>query len=188
MNKPQLGWSLLATCTLGALGCSSPVPPSPQASATISVSGGMCPSNGKHYSLGNPAPTTSEVDPGSTLINGSKGATVGCTVSGGGTFSFSGSLDAISTEGSTVRIDFTNGVINPPDSNGTITGTAASDLYTSDLLEVVSTGATPCTLSVINQQVKPGAIWASFTCSSETAPPSDSCNSSGVIVFQDCAQ
>src|SRR6188508_1440790 len=89
-------WSFLTVPLLAALGCSDPVPLPAKGNATLSVQQpttgpATCPVPGKTYVVGNPkAPTT--ISAGDRFIDGENGATIKCSVKGGGPFSFSATI------------------------------------------------------------------------------------------------
>jgi hypothetical protein len=184
-------WSFLAVPLLAALGCSDPVPLPAQGAITLSVRlptssvNGTCPDSGTTYYVGAPAaPTTA--NPGNSLVDGDKGAHIGCSVKGsGGGFAFSGSLAANTTQGDPypVTVTFSNGVV---DASGN--GTANIGVYTPKL-SATYTSSAACTVKVLGSplQVKGGSIWASFSCPSITNPPSGLCEvGSSVVVFENC--
>ncbi|HTA93057.1 MAG TPA: hypothetical protein VK745_25940 [Polyangiaceae bacterium] len=131
------------------------------------------------YEIGAPeAPTTT--DPGASVVNGSNGSTISCSVSGQGTFAFSGSLRGVTAQGDEIAIAFSNGSVGPDG-----TGSTDVNFYTPQLSTDFSS-ATPCSVTVEDQQVKPGAIWASFQCAQVESPPSGLCGLQGVVVFENC--
>jgi hypothetical protein len=146
-----------------------------------------CPEPGQVYPVGKPAP--SATDPGQSVVDGVGDTNISCSVRGTGPYTFSGSLHATSSDGNRdpITVTFSNGVI---DANRT-TGTATVTVFTPQLSASFASGSTPCTVEVINQQVKGGSIWANFSCPSLTSPPSGAC-ASGVapsvstFVFENC--
>jgi hypothetical protein len=184
-------WSFLAVPLLAALGCSDPVPLPAQGAITLSVRlptstvNGTCPDSGTTYYVGAPnAPTTGS--PGNSLVDGDKGAHIGCSVkASGGGFAFSGSLAASTTQGAPfpITVTFSNGVV---DASGN--GTADIGVYTPKL-SATYTSTAACTVKVLGSplQVKGGSIWASFSCPSITYPPMNLCEvGSSVVVFENC--
>ncbi len=187
-------WSIVAAPLLAALGCSDPVPPPAQAAVTLSVTQPVvhvdqmtCPVV-HEYQVGandpktnKPAPPSS-VDPGQSVISGQSGAKISCSVKGGGgTFTFSGTVSAVTTEGQAISVQFTNGTVT----NGA--GTADVSVYTPDLSANFDSTAS-CTIQVLQNQVKGGSIWATFSCPSIASPPSGLCGigSNSTIVFENC--
>ena len=197
-------WSFLAVPVLAASGCSDPVPLPAQAAITLQVGGpsNTCPEPGNVYPVGrlinDPSDPTgkrkiaqapSSTDPGQSVVDGESGTTVSCSVRGNGPYTFSGSLHATSADEmkDPITVTFNNGVVN----SDKATGTVAVTVFTPQLDGQFTSGSTPCTLTVINQQVKGGSIWANFSCPSLTQAPSGVC-SSGVapsvstVVFENC--
>ena len=197
-------WSFLAVPILAAFGCSDPVPLPAQAAINLQVGGpgSTCPGPGNVYPVGrlitDPSDPTkkhkialfpSDTDPGKSVVDGESGTTVSCSVRGKGPFTFSGSLHATSNDAmqDLITVTFSNGVVN----SDKATGTVDVGVFTPQLDATFTSGSMPCTLKVINQQVKGGSIWADFSCPSLTAPPSGVC-SSGVtpsvstVVFENC--
>ncbi|HTA88508.1 MAG TPA: hypothetical protein VK745_02995 [Polyangiaceae bacterium] len=186
-------WSFLAVPLLAALGCSDPVPPPAQGAVTLdlsqptpTVSAMSCPIT-KLYQVGAKDPNTMAVlaptmqSPGESVISGESGSTISCSVTGGGgNFSFSGSLHASTPQGDQILVSFQNGMIS-----GT-TGTADVNVYTPQLSANFS--GTGCTITVQNNQVKGGSIWATFACPQIAYPPSGLCGISpdSTIVFENC--
>ena len=190
MMNARARWSLSTVPVLLALGCSDPVPFPAEGGATLSiqspssgVSGTSCPVPGRTYEIGNPAPTQS--GPGESAIDGDKGASVKCSVKGNGPFTFSGTLNARNNEDKTpVSITFVDGQVGADKNSGTVSVIVS----TLDLSSPFSSAAGACTVNVINQQIKPGSIWATFSCPSITTPPSGRCTIGGnsVFVFENC--
>lgn len=191
-------WSFLAVPILTALGCSDPVPLPAEGAVTLIIEGpldatqGSCPVNaGKGYKVGATAkdgtvqaPTA--ISPGESVIDGEGGTTVSCSVrkQGDGTYAFSGSLQASSSEHDPITVTITNGSIGAD----LKMGTASVSVYTPQLAGTFASGATPCTFNVINNQVKGGAIWATFSCPTIAQPPAQSCKvDPSTIVFGNCS-
>jgi hypothetical protein len=131
------------------------------------------------YQLGTPAPTTN--DPGRSVISGDAGSLINCAVTGNGPFSFSGSIKATTTTGEAIDIVFANGVVGAD-----FTGTADISFYAPELTNDFRSTA-PCAITVEDEQVKGGAIWASFHCPQIASPPSGLCGLSGTVVLENCA-
>jgi hypothetical protein len=190
-------WSFLALPLLVALGCSDPVPPPAQGAVTlylgqpvVHVDQMTCPVSGQAYQIGATdsktkailAPTAS--DPGQSVISGESGSTISCSVrGGGGNFTFSGSLHAVTPQGDLVSVSFSNGTVGPD-----FTGTADVSVYTPQLSGTFSSTSS-CAITVKNQQVKGGSIWATFSCGQIASPPSGLCgiDASSAIVFENCS-
>lgn len=192
-------WCVTAMIALGAAACSDPVPPPAQGafwahvqSLSPPIADKACPVTDLAYDV--PTVDTQLIPPETLdqdtykhhLIDGQDGATVRCSVSGSSTFTFSGrvslggrALDIASgTLGAnkmgTARITVTktdqpgfSHSLTSPSANCTINAAAAAD----------------------NKfQVKAGSIWASFSCASVEAAPTDACRSTGFFVFENCDQ
>src|SRR5262249_15684500 len=118
---------------------------------------------------------------GESLISGQSGTKITCSVksAGGGSYNFSGTLHALTPQGETVDLNFTNGKVGPD-----FMGTADLSVYTSRILAEY-TSTMPCQITVLNQQVKGGSIWANFSCSQVAYPPSGLCGVglSSIVVF-----
>jgi hypothetical protein len=186
--------SFLAVPLLAALGCSDPVPPPAQGAVTLyvgqpttTVAQMSCPTTATYQVAATDsktkmiAPPTS-TDPGESIISGESGSSISCSVTGGGgNFKFSGSFVGYTPLGIKVSLTFQNGVIS-----GT-TGTADVNVYTPDLSAIFS--GTGCAITVQNQQVKGGSIWATFTCDQISSPPSGLCGiaSQSAFVFENCS-
>jgi len=177
----------LAACVaLVALGCSDPVPPPAQGSLTMSVgppfAGGTCPStgfNGK-IALGD-GPNHRNNDPGDRVIDGQDDATASCRVGGSDTFTFSGSLEHL-----TSAFSITGGTISKGG-----TGTAEVSMFFPDVADVISSSE-PCRLSVATAplEVAPGRIWATIECPTLTVAdrPDGACGARGEFVMENCEQ
>ncbi len=181
--------SLLAVSVLAAFGCSDSVPLPSQGSVTLSirsvnVNAMSCPFTAKTYLVGAPAPTS--FDPGQSVVDGEHGAAVNCSVQGSGPYTFSGSLAAATSEGQHITVTLTDGTVDADKA----TGTVGVSIYTPDLAAAFVSGATPCTLTTNNKQVKPGqpgSIWVDFECPTIAAPPANLCGvGKSTIVFQNC--
>jgi hypothetical protein len=179
-------WSFLAVPLLAALGCSDPVPLPAQGAISMSIrkSAATCPDSGTTYSVGAPnSPSTS--NPGDSLVDGSNGAHISCSVKGsGGGFAFSGTLQASTTVPVyPITVTFSNGVVD-----ATGKGTAAVSVYT-PTLSTFYASTDPCTIQVLGNplQVKGGSIWASFSCPAITASLQGECAvGPSVIVLENC--
>ena len=145
------------------------------------VHGADCPTPGLTYEVGAPkAPSAS--DPGMSVVNGEAGAVVSCYVHGMGPFNFSGMLRA-TAQGS--QHDPISVVFDAGEIGSDYRGTATVTVFTPQLGAAFASSQ-PCTITVINQQVKNGAIWATFSCPQVSSPPSGLCAASGTIVFENC--
>jgi len=147
----------------------------------VRANGSSCPESGQTYDVGAPGvPSTSS--PGDSVVDGESGAVISCSVRGSGTYAFSGSLSASTIEVShyPINIAFSDGAIA---ADGT--GTATVSVFTPTLAGTFTSSA-PCPIQVVNHQVKGGSIWAEFSCSAVTSPPTGSCVAHGVLVFENC--
>ena len=146
-----------------------------------------CPESGTVYPVGKPAPSSSE--PGQSVIDDETSTVIRCSVRGTGPYTFSGSLHATSSDAARdpITVTFSAGTVNADKT----TGTVSVSVFTPQLEANFTSGSTPCTVQVISQQVKPGSIWADFSCPSLSYPPTGVC-SSGVapsvstVVFENC--
>jgi hypothetical protein len=189
-------WCVTGIVALGALACSDPVPPPAQGAFIASVNsvspspaGKACPAGAAFtYDVPNETETKpTEVLSASTylhkIIDGEDASTVRCQVSGSSTFTFSG---RISLGGKALEIS--DGMLGA-DKKGTarITVTNSSRISTS-----LSAPSANCTIGVVNTngapQVKAGSMWASFSCASVEAQPSDYCKADGFFVLENCDQ
>jgi len=181
-------WSFLAVPILAALGCSDPVPLPAQGAISVSVvkSSASCPDPGTLYEVGGPRPPSMGA-PGDSVVDGS-GARISCSVKGSnGGYVFSGNLQANTVAPVVVPITgtFSNGVVD-----ATGHGTVSFGVRAPALGDYFNSSA-PCTVSVIAGAVKPGSIWASFSCPSVKGVSSidQQCEiRTSVIVFENCEQ
>jgi len=188
-------WSILTVPLLAALGCSDPVPRPPQGNLKLSVQtpttgSATCPVPGKTYIIGNPnAPDANQ--PGDRLIDGEHSATIKCSVKGSGPYTFSGTVQAVSSEHAKVTLTITNGMINADK----LTGTATVGLFTTDLAGTFNSPEGGCAVKVISGNVKPGSLWAQFSCPSITETSTGKACSIGpdpigssitTVVFENC--
>jgi hypothetical protein len=169
---------------LGALGCSDPVADPPRGNLAIEIGatadkpdGTQCPSIGHKAFIGVPEPTLSQA--GQRIEDGD-GASVYCSVKGGGPYNFHAKI----SQGS---ISFT--MVGTAASGGTGT---ANIVYTDNKIGTTmeNTLDKPCTVAT-NQyelQVAKGRIWASFECPQIRAQPTYYCSAKGVFVFEKCEE
>jgi hypothetical protein len=145
----------------------------------VRVDGTACPAV-RTYQVGAPqAPTMN--DPGASVVSGDAGSTIACSVtsSAGGGFEFSGTLHAATNEGDLISISFANGSVSGD------SGTADVSIYTPHLSANFASQK-PCTIQVLNQQVKAGSMWAAFDCAEISSAPSGLCGLQGVVVLENC--
>jgi hypothetical protein len=146
-----------------------PVPSVPQMSCPLI----------RGYQLGAPnSPTTS--DPGESVISGQAASTISCSVTGNGPYAFSGSVHGTTSTGDPISVAFSNGTLGRNDS-----GTGGVSVYTPQLLAIF-TSSSACAIAVLDQQVKPGSIWATFDCPEVASPPSGLCRLQGTVVLENC--
>ena len=200
MMNACLRWSFLAVPVLAAFGCSDPVPLPAQGAVTLGLqtpqaaTQTLCPVGGKSYQVGAKkkvgtvitVQAPNQITPGVSVIDGDSGTSVNCSVrkQADGSFKFSGSLSASTSENDPINVTISNGVINADKVNGT----GEVSVFTPQLSGTLDSGATPCTFTVINSQVKGGSIWTNFECPSITAAPARECSVvASTIVFENCS-
>ncbi len=193
-------WSILAVPLLTALvsaACSDPVPPPAQGAVTLylgqpvnNTGSGACPAPGITYQVAAVDSKTKAIaapsasDPGESLISGEQGSKISCSVKkSGGNFAFSGSIYGTTQQGQTINITMDSGTVD----GTTLTGTTNVSVYTPEL-SASYTSNMPCTVTVINNQIKGGSMWATFACDQLSSPPSGLCgvSSASAIVFENC--
>jgi hypothetical protein len=205
---PTIGLGLLST-----LGCSDPPSPPPQGAISVFLgdptSGqGSCPTNTGEISVparnGNEDPTYNALNcdlstgckpDESVVVDKDQNAEVQCSVqsvgtdqfnvnfqltkpasstSGGTVFSGSTTSGPITSSGGTMRI---SQFVNPPGA------TFSQDNCTVEI--------TPSTLQFPNGVVKPGAIWAHFSCDTmqmQDAAGNQQCSATGAFIFENCSK
>jgi len=166
-----------------AIACGDPAPPPAEAGAIVNVGaspgGGACTVGAGVSKFGTPPTTT---DPGVTLVSGHDGVRINCSVSdtGDGTLRFNGSIE---TSNASLSI---GGTVTPG-----ATGTASLSLYDS-ATSTIDLNDPACTVSLDQGMLsaEPGAIWASFRCSSLKNPTTIGllCGANGVFLFKSCAE
>lgn len=192
MMNVRLRCSILAVPLLAALGCSDPVPLPAQAAMTLSIQKSMssCPDSGTTYAFGAvkdkviQSPTAN--NHGQSVVNGDQGSTISCSVkkASDGSYAFSGSVKGTANGDQVVTVTFNNGVIGAD-----LKGSASLYVFTRVFSQSYSTpGDKPCTFNVVNNQLKNGALWATFSCPALTAAPDSECavGSTSTIVFENC--
>jgi hypothetical protein len=142
--------------------------PMPQGDLTLSVQttaedtdSTLCPVHGKTYVIGAPQGPSSET-PGIRLIDGENGAKISCSVKGAGPYSFSGTIQATSSELDEVTLTITDGVVDADK----LTGSASISVFTTDLRQTYDSQVKACPITVVGGQIKRGSIWATFSCPS----------------------
>ena len=193
-------WSVTAVVALGALGCSDPVPPPAQGAFWANVTsvspqpaGKSCPS-GASLTFDVPAANLNAI-PSETLdqdtyklrkIDGEDQAEVSCSVKGGSSFTFEGTIKLGAR-----ALSITNGTIGD-DKKGTARITVQAN-GTPGFSGALSSPSANCVIDAApapgnNFQVNPGHIWAHFQCASVEQMPSDLCKAEGFFVLENCSQ
>lgn len=119
----------------------------------------LCPVTDKTYVVGAPEGPSS-MTPGIRLIDGEGGAKISCAVNGTGPYTFSGTIQATTPELDSVTFTISDGVVN---ADG-LTGSASLSVTTTDLVGSYSSGFRACPIRVVDDQIKRGSIWATFSC------------------------
>ncbi len=177
-------------------GSNDPAPPPAQGAVTFSVSavspspaGKMCPAGAALTSMIPNTPNPTEVLSAMTylhhVIDGEDTAAVSCAVIGKvstATFTFQG---RISLGGRAFTL--TDGVVEAGK------GTASIALVDAQAWSGALTSPSSCAIEVAaqtagNLQIKPGSMWAHFSCGSVEHAPSDACEAEGYFVLENCTQ
>jgi hypothetical protein len=118
------------------------------------------------------------------IIDGEDSSTVACTVSGGSTFRFSGKI-SLAGKG----IEITGGTLGA-DKKGTASITVSNSVKLSSPLAAPTPNCTidAAPASDNNFQVRPGSMWASYSCPNVEHAPSDYCKADGFFVLENCSQ
>lgn len=111
------------------------------------------------------------------VIDGDANASVKCKVQGASTFTFEGSITQSGT-----GFGLTEGTL-AVDKKGVARITLSNSEHLSSSL---SSPSASCTIEAV--QIKPGAMWAGFSCPSVEQPPSDQCGAQGTFVLENCLQ
>jgi hypothetical protein len=170
----------------GSSGSASLLPPA-QGNVTLSIQkldSSSCPVASRTYVVGNPRGPNS-VNPGDSLIDGEHDAKVSCSVRGNGSYTFSATIQARSSDNDPITLRISDGVINPDGK----TGSATIGLFTPQLTSTFSSPESGCLVTVVNEQVKPGSLWATFTCPSISQPATaQACGigSTSTFVLENC--
>jgi len=147
------------------------------------ATGATCPVPGRTYVIGNPnGPNI--VSPGDRLIDGEHDASIACSVLGSGSYTFSGNIRGITGQGDQVAVKMTNGSVSGDTGNVTLT------VNTPQLAGNFASTEAGCTVSVIGDNIKPGALWASVNCPTISDPsvPGAACSvgSTSTFVLENC--
>jgi hypothetical protein len=186
-------WCVTAVVALGALSCSDPVPPAAQGAFIVTLSSGVpnraCPS-GAASTFDVPAVVATnpleKLDDDTYLhwtIDGEGESHVSCSVSGSSSFTFSGRV-----QGDIPVLEISQGTLS-----NNMTGTARIGVSNGSKLSTsLGSTAADCTITVVSNskgpQVKPGSIWANFSCPALIHDPGDGCSAKGTFVLENCTQ
>jgi predicted RNA-binding Zn-ribbon protein involved in translation (DUF1610 family) len=188
--------SFLAVPLLAALGCSAPVPLPAQGALFLSVqrpsvttNGLGCPDSGNTFYIARDTNSRASLTSyGESVIDGDKGAKISCSVRASGAgFVFTGSFTGTTLDGDhpPVTITFDNGVIG----DDKVNGTASITVREPNLGGTFSSDA-PCPITVLGGAIKPGSMWAKFSCPTLGDPsraPTPVCAvGDSAIVFGNC--
>jgi len=144
-----------------------------------------CPEAGRTYELYEGQTAPSPVSPGSSLISGENGAQISCSVrNNGSTFAFSGSIAGLTVDSAhyPIEVTFTQGTVDADRTNGSVVVAVLTPVLASTF-----SSSGPCSVTVVNRQIKNGSLFAVFSCPAITSPPSGLCAvNQSVIVFENC--
>jgi hypothetical protein len=186
--------SFLAVPLLAALGCSSPVPLPAQGAIslsvqrpTVNVNNMTCPDSGTLYEVARDASSRASLTSfGQSVIDGNNGAKVSCSVrTSGAGYVFSGSFTGTTLDvpNYPITVTFNGGVIG----DDKVTGTASITVLTPKLGGTFSSDMA-CPIKVLGGAIKPGSMWAEFSCPTISLALSGVCTvgTDSVIVFENC--
>lgn len=173
--KRTLGTYCVCLATVGLAACSSASPPPPEGNASMSSS------NGINRKIGNPSDTAY----GGTVLDGTQGIKVSCTVRHNGTYAISGHI-----ESAEMSLDVSAGNIDdgammtfyaPPLGTG-LSGTVDS------ITSVGSNSSAGYTCTITPTVVKAGSIYAHYNCPTVQSPSnlSTTLSVSGTFLFTGC--
>lgn len=182
----RLDW-VIALGALFGIGCSGPAETSAGAGLNLSISAttASCGAGAAQLDdVGNPPPDHTKGTPGKVVFDGENGMKASCSVKGTGPWTITGSMNSNSP-----RVGF---IVNSATINADGTGTGDITLSTAALDSVLNTPpGKPCKIEAVKNgdtpQVRPGAVWATFSCPDLFAPPSSTCFASGEFVFDHCS-
>ena len=179
-------WSFLTFPLLAALGCSDPVPRPSKGNLTLSVQPptgtGTCSVTGKTYVVAAAnGQGPSMAGPGDRVVDGENGATIKCSVHGSGPFTFSGTIKGLSSGSDRVTVTITDGVI---DADRKI-GKATIAVNTTQIPNTLTSAASDCAVTVVQDAVKAGSLWATAACPRITDPssPGIACSVGPITTF-----
>lgn len=184
--RRRFDW-VIALGALSGIGCSGPVGTAVGVGLQLNVSAtGSCGvANPQPLDdIGSPPPDHTR-DSGKRVYDGDGGVEASCSVKGSGPWSLSGRITSVNPRVSFILDD---GVINTDGS-----GTATISLSTVAIGDAVTSPPdAPCSIRAVESGggllVKSGAAWATFSCSTLKAPPSQTCFVSGEFLFENCAK
>jgi hypothetical protein len=198
--KVSSRWYVSAFVAFGALGCSDPVPATPQGafnaritSSSAAPAGKNCPSGTSTYFEAPTVPDTKDengnpkderLDSNTYIykvVDGDSGK-VSCSVKNN---AFEGRI-----EYGNKSLAIRSGTVDPTSLKGTARIEVVSE---SQISGVLSSPGTTCTIDAsksngANFQIENGHIWASFSCPSVEQTPTTFCGASGVFVLENCAK
>jgi hypothetical protein len=151
------------------------------------VNGMSCPDSGNTYDVARDTSSrVSLTSYGESVIDGDKGAKVSCSVrSSGAGFVFTGSLTGTTLDGDRVpvTVTFDNGVIG----DDKVHGSASITVLETHLGSTPFSSDAPCPITVLGGAIKPGSMWAKFSCPSVSLELSGVCTiGDSAIVFENC--
>jgi hypothetical protein len=192
-------WCVTAVFALGALACSDPVPPPAQGAflarvqpASPQPQGKSCPTSSVTFDVpvvwdNKPAEALTDRTYLHKIVDGESGASVECTVKGSSTFTFNASF-RLGDRG----FRLTEGTLGA-DKKGTAKGTVIKTGVPG--FPTMSSPTANCTIdasavpgSGSNLQVKAGSLWATFNCPNVENPPTNSCQTNGFVILENCNQ
>jgi hypothetical protein len=198
--KVSSRWCISAFVAVGALGCSDPVPATPQGafnarvtSSSLAPSGKNCPSGASTFFEGPTVPETMDENGNPKderldantyvykVVDGDNGS-VSCSVRGG---TFEGTIKYQNKS-----LQLSNGTIDLATLKGTARVTLVSQ---SQISGALSSPGNTCTIDVstaggARYEIADGHVWAAFNCPSVEQTPSAFCGASGTFVLENCAR
>jgi hypothetical protein len=192
MRRTHLGFATLAlaaTCGLfAAMGCSSPVPPTPKGAWTVTFFSGQktsaCHINQHNAQVG----VIGQSQRGDEVTDALDGASVSCEVSGGGPFKVQASA---SQSGKSLSFSISSLSKSATEANPA-TGSLSYASPNTAGNAYVNTGDTPCKFWFVpstGEDVAAGKVWLAFACDAVRDDGHDStCGiKSGFAIFENCS-
>jgi hypothetical protein len=146
-----------------------------------------CPDSGTSYYVARDTSSrASQASAGQSVIDGTNGAKISCSVrpSGAG-YTFSGSFTGTTLYAPNypITVTFSNGMIG----DDKVKGTAAISVLTPKLGGTFNSDM-PCPITILEGAIKPGSMWAEFTCPTVSLPLTGVCtvDTDSVVVFENC--